>query len=65
MTLTRDDIEAKARQIEEALTQTKEAARDTAVMAGVAVVAFIIVAYAWGRWRGGRAKTVVEVYRIR
>ncbi|MFO7549354.1 MAG: hypothetical protein R6X29_10885 [Acidimicrobiia bacterium] len=65
MTLTREDIEAKARQIEVALAETKEAARNTAVMAGVAVVAVILIAYVWGRRRGGKAKTVVEVYRIR
>lgn len=58
------DIELKAREMQAALDETKESAQNTAVMAGVAVVVVILVAFLLGRRRGGRGKAVVEVYRI-
>lgn len=61
----RADIEAKARQLEEALAETKESARNTAVLAGVAIVVVVAVAFFLGRRRGRSGKTVVEVYRVR
>ncbi len=64
MTITRDDIEAKAMEIVGAVDQTKESARDMA-MIGVAVAAVVVVAaFVIGRRRGGRNRTVVEVYRV-
>lgn len=64
MTITRDDIEAKAMEIVGAVDQTKESARDMA-MIGVAVAAAVVVAaFVIGRRRGGRNRTVVEVYRV-
>lgn len=65
MTVTRADIEAKAREIEAAIGETREAARNTAVLAGVAVIAVVVIGYWLGRRRGGKAKTIVEVYRVR
>lgn len=63
--VTRADIEAKARQIEEALGETKEAAQNTAVLAGVAVLVVVALAYFVGRRKGKSGKAVVEVYRLR
>ena len=64
--IERADIEAKAREIEAALNETKEAAQNTAVMAGVAVVVVVAVAFLLGRRRGSKSgKAVVEVYRVR
>lgn len=65
MTISRADIEAKARQIETSIGETREAAKNTAVMAGVAVIVVVAAVYLLGRRRGGKAKTVVEVYRVR
>lgn len=62
--VTRADIEAKAREIQEAIQETKQSVADTAVLAGVAVVTAVVVAYFLGRRKSRRGKTVVEVYRV-
>lgn len=64
MTITRQDIEAKANEIVSAVTQTKESARDTAVAAGVVVALLVLAAFIFGRRRGSRNRTLVEVYRV-
>ncbi|MET0565448.1 MAG: hypothetical protein ABW021_03280 [Acidimicrobiia bacterium] len=64
MTITRQDIEAKANEIVSAVTETKDSARDTAVVAGVVVALLVLVAFIFGRRRGSRNKTLVEVYRV-
>jgi len=64
VTITRDDIEAKANQIVSAVNETKESAKDTAVIAGVVIAVLILAAFLFGRRRGSRNKTMVEVYRV-
>lgn len=64
MTITRQDIEAKANEIVSAVNQTKDSARDTAVVAGVVVALLVLAAFIFGRRRGSRNKTLVEVYRV-
>ena len=64
MTISRDDLEAKARQIVAAIDETKESARDTAVLAGLAVAAVVVIAFFIGRRRGKRNRTLIEVYRV-
>jgi len=64
MKIQPSDIEAKARQIQDALEQTKESAQNTAVLAGVAVFLFVLVAFLVGRRRGKKSRAVVEIYRI-
>jgi hypothetical protein len=65
MTITRDDIEAKAREIVGAVEETRQSAKDTAVLAGIVIAAVVGVAFLVGRRRGGsRQKTLVEVYKI-
>jgi len=64
VTITRQDIEAKANEIVSAVNQTKESARDTAVIAGVVIALLIIAAFIFGRRRGSRNRTLVEVYRV-
>lgn len=63
--IDRDQIEAKARQLEDAINETKEAVQDTAVLAGVAIVVAVAVAFLVGRRRGKPGKTVVEVYKVK
>jgi len=62
--VTKADIEAKAREIEAVINETKEAAKNTAVLAGLAVIAVVGLAFLVGRRRGKAGKTVVEVYRV-
>lgn len=64
MTVTRADIEAKARQINQVITETKETAQNIGVLAGVAVVVLVGVAYFLGRRKRRAGRAVVEVYRI-
>ena len=64
MTISRADIEAKARQIVSAVDETKQSARNTAVLAGVVIAVVIVIAFVFGRRRGSRNKTLVEVYRV-
>lgn len=64
--IQRSDIEAKAREIEAIVGETREAAKNTAVLAGVAVVVAVAAAFWLGRRRGaGVGKAVVEVYRVK
>lgn len=64
MTVSRQDIEAKANEIVSAVNQTAESAKNTAVMAGVVIALVVLVAFIFGRRRGSRNKTLVEVYRV-
>jgi hypothetical protein len=63
--ITRDDIEAKLRQIQGSTEAGADAARG-AGMAGVVVggLVLVLVAYLLGRRRGRKRRTVVEIRRI-
>ncbi len=63
-TISRDDIEAKAREIVAAIDETADSARNTAVLSGVVIAILVILAFVIGRRRGQRNKTLVEVYRV-
>lgn len=64
MALSREDIEAKARELVDAVDETKESVQNKAVLAAVAVGVVVAAAFIIGRRRGSRNKTVVEVYRV-
>jgi hypothetical protein len=64
MGVSREDIEAKAMQIVGAVEDTKQAAQEKAMWAAVAVGAVVLAAFVFGRRRGSRNKTMVEVYRV-
>lgn len=64
MTLSRDDIEAKARQLVGAVDETKESVQNKAMIAAAGLAAVVVGAFIFGRRRGSRNKTVVEVYRV-
>ena len=64
MTITRQDIEAKANELVSAVNQTKDSAQNTAVAAGVVVAIIVLLAFLFGRRRGARNQTLVEVYRV-
>ena len=64
MTITRADIEEKARQITAVVNETKESAQNTTILAGVALVVVVGVFYMLGRRKARAGKAMVEVYRI-
>ena len=63
--VTRDDIEAKLRELRGAADERVEAARvPAAAIAVAAVVATVVVAYWLGRKRGKKRQMVLEIRRI-
>lgn len=64
MTVSREDIERKAQQLIGAVDDTKEAAKNTAMLGALAVAGAVVAAFVVGRRRGTRNKTVVEVYKV-
>ena len=63
--ITRDDLEAKLRELKDDVDETAESAKSYAAAAAVAVGLLIFaVAFAAGKKRGRRKSTVVEIRRI-
>lgn len=66
MAITRDDLEAKLREIEAVVDETKVQARNTGVAVAVVVVAVVALAFIYGRRKGTKAGGArIEVYRLR
>lgn len=64
MAISRDDIEAKAAELVDAVDETKSSAQDKAMLGVIGVAAVVVAAFVIGRRRGSRKKTTVEVYRV-
>jgi hypothetical protein len=64
MTISRDDIEAKALELVSAVDDTRRSAQDKAILGAIVVGLVVLSAFVVGRRRGQRNKTVVEVYRV-
>ena len=63
--LTRNDIEAKFRELQHDLTTAAEGARSkVVVVGGVAVVVVLAAVYLLGRRAGRKRSTVVEIRRL-
>ena len=63
--ITRDDLEAKFRELDTETSSTVEQARSFLVVgAAVAAVGVLAVVYVFGRRRGRKKTTVVEIKRI-
>lgn len=63
--ITRDDLEAKLRELEGGVEETKESAQSTLVTVGAVLLVLVIaIAFLSGRRRGTKRTTVVEVRRI-
>ncbi len=62
--IDRSDIEAKAREIEEALTEAGESMRSTATMTTVGLLAAVVIAYLAGRRRGRSKGARIEIHRL-
>jgi hypothetical protein len=64
LTVSRADIEAKARQLVDAVDDTKASVQNKAMILVAAAAIVVLGAFIVGRRRGSRNKTVVEVYRV-
>jgi len=63
--IRRNDLEAKMRELQGEVTDTREAATNTLVTVGAIVaVGVIAVAFLIGRRKGKKRTTIVEVRRI-
>ncbi|MFN8038114.1 MAG: hypothetical protein U0Q07_02790 [Acidimicrobiales bacterium] len=63
--ISRDDIEAKFRELQGEVEIISDEAINYAVVAGAAVLVGVVVVAFWlGRRRGRRARTVVEIRRV-
>ena len=60
----RSDLEAKLREIQEAIDETSEQAKNAGVVIAIAVVVVIFIAFLLGRRKGKKGRARVEVYRI-
>jgi hypothetical protein len=65
MTVGRDDLEAKLREIQEVIEETTEGVKNTGVMVAVGVAALVLLVFLAGRRRGRRSAARVEVYKLR
>jgi len=63
--IVRDDLEAKMRELQGEVTETRESATSTLLTVGaVVVVGVIAIAFLFGRRKGKKRTTVVEVRRL-
>ncbi len=63
--ITRDDIEAKLRELQGGVDEAADRAVSYALVAGAAVLAgVVVVAFLLGRRKGRRKETYVEVRRL-
>jgi len=63
--VSRDDIEAKLREIQGEVDETAESAKGAAIAIGAAVaVAVLVLVFVIGKRRGKRGTTIVEVRRF-
>lgn len=64
-TVSRDDIEAKFRELQGEVGEGVEAARSLGLVVAVAAMTFtVLTAYWLGRRRGRRRQTIVEIRRV-
>lgn len=66
MSVTKADLEAKLREIEAIIDETKIAAKNTGVLAAVGAVAAVGASFFFGKRKGRKSgKTRVEVYKVK
>ena len=63
MTVSRDDLESKLRDIQDVVVTTEDEAKQNValIVAGAVVVVAVVVAY--GIWRSRRRRIHIEVYQ--
>ncbi len=63
--ITRDDIEAKFRQLRGEVTEIEAETKNRVIVAGIVIgVAVVVGAYLLGRRKGRRSRAIVEIRRV-
>jgi hypothetical protein len=63
--IRRDDLEAKMRELQGEVTETRESATTTLLTVGAVIaVGVVAVAFLWGRRKGKKRTAMVEVRRL-
>ncbi len=66
MTIQRADLEAKLREIEAIVDETKSAAKNTGVVLAIATVGAVAASFLFGKRKGKKAGGArVEVYKLK
>lgn len=65
MSVQREDLEAKLREIQEALDETKGNVATVGIGIVAIVVVVVLAAFLFGRRKGGKGKSRIEVYEVR
>lgn len=65
MTVSREDLEAKLREIRDAIEETTEGVKNTGVLIAIGVAVLVLLVYLRGRKKGRKGAARVEVYRVR
>ena len=63
MSVQKADLEAKLREIQGAIDETADGARNAGVLAAVGVVAVLFVVYLLGRRKGRKGAARIEIFR--
>ena len=63
--IDREVIEAKARQLEEAIDETQQAVKSGAMMVAIGVGAVVALSYVLGRRKGKSSSAHIEIHRLK
>jgi hypothetical protein len=64
VSVERADLEAKLKEIQEVVDETKDSARTIGIAAVVGVVLLLLLVYVLGRRKGRKGSARVEVFRL-
>ena len=62
--IDRKALEAKARQLEEALVETRESVKSTSMVAALGAGVVMVVAYLLGRRKGKKGGARIEIHKL-
>ena len=62
--IERNDLEAKFREIQQVVGETREAAKNTGIMIGIGVVVLLVLVFLFGRRRGKKGSAQLQIYRL-
>ncbi len=64
MTIERNDLESKFRQIQTAVDDTASTAKNAGIGLAIGAVLFVVLVYLLGRRKGKKGGAQLEIYRL-